>query len=146
MRLKHKLVTALRLDFRVYLLFPEVFFLLGFTHFVLLFSSFKRINGYLGKLHQETSNEPLEQEEMLLRISKAIELASKYAFWRPMCYTQALTAKVMLKRRNKDSTVYFGVKKGRNGKAKGHAWLRCGRVIVTGKYRYKYYEVLATYA
>ena len=146
MKSNNKLKTALRLDRKVYSLFPEVFALLAFTHFILLFSSFKRINGVLGTLHQETADGPNQHKARLSTIAQAIEIASKYAFWKPMCYTQALTGKIMLKRRSMESTVYFGVKKGRDEKTKGHAWLRCGNVIVTGKYRHKHYKVLATYA
>jgi Transglutaminase-like superfamily len=65
-------------------------------------------------------------------IQSAIRLCDIYTFWKTECYTQALTAKILLKQKGIPSTVYIGFIKCEDGSYKGHAWLRSYDVIITG--------------
>ena len=59
-------------------------------------------------------------------------LCNKYTLWKTECYTQAITAKILLNRKDIDGTIYIGFKKDQNGKYLGHAWLRSFDRIITG--------------
>jgi hypothetical protein len=48
------------------------------------------------------------------------------------CYTQALTARRMLRRRNLPLLLSIGFKKEEGQSLQGHAWTWCGSYIVTG--------------
>ena len=51
--------------------------------------------------------------------------------WESKCLVRALTAQKLLSKEGIPSTMYLGVKE-ENGKMLAHAWLRVGRLIVTG--------------
>lgn len=67
------------------------------------------------------------------RIAWAIHRVSPYTPWESNCFPQALTAKLLLRRRGIPSTLYLGAafKEDRSG-MEAHAWLRCGPMYVTG--------------
>jgi Transglutaminase-like superfamily len=52
--------------------------------------------------------------------------------WQDTCLVQAITAKLLLKRRNNDSVIVMGLKKGETGELKAHAWLLHQDGVVTG--------------
>lgn len=85
-----------------------------------------------------------KKEFFLLRL--AIHRASKYSIFRAMCFEQAICAKVMLKMRNRKSTILFGVKTNEStGKFSAHAWLICNRELVTGGSQIAQFKVLAEF-
>jgi hypothetical protein len=61
----------------------------------------------------------------------AIAAAARHLPWQPVCLPQAVAAQWMLRRRGIASTLYFGIAPGPEYQA--HAWVRAGRVIVTGE-------------
>ena len=51
--------------------------------------------------------------------------------WESKCLVRALTAQKLLAQKGIESTLYLGCKE-EDGKMVAHAWIRCGRVFVTG--------------
>lgn len=87
----------------------------------------------LGEANRETkfSNEGIDLNQVKM-VSLAIVTVSKHTFWKSNCLVQAYAAKLMLSRRKQKSTIYFGVSKDDSGNMIAHAWLRCGKIYVTG--------------
>ena len=66
--------------------------------------------------------------------------------WESACYTQALTAKILLDWYQIESTTYLGVWKDEAANTiKGHAWVKVGNLIITGRKGHKKYKVLTWY-
>ena len=110
----------------------------------ILIVPFKRIAGRIGKLHAETSLEPLVSDG-IQHVELAIRRASRYTLHQSKCYDQALTGKMMLKRRGLPSTLYFGLAKDTTNLLKAHAWVRCGNRIITGRAGAEGYTVIVCF-
>lgn len=107
---------------------------LGISRFVLLNIPFKRIAPYLGVRDRDADNRPLESLEELAQVkdvAHAVQGMAGHLPWECKCLVQAISAKMMLKRRHIASTLYLGVLKKDDFAA--HAWLRAGDVILTGE-------------
>jgi len=115
------------------LLFLETVVTSAFVRFALSFLPFKKVREWLGSSNPVSI--PHDPDVDLLTIQKvktAIHLCNRYTFWKTECYTQSLTAKILLRRRNIDSILFIGFQKDENGKYKGHAWLKVHEIFVTG--------------
>ncbi|MFN8492862.1 MAG: lasso peptide biosynthesis B2 protein [Caldilineaceae bacterium] len=110
----------------------EAFCLLGLTRAVSFWLPFRYLIPYLGAVQQESpvTVEPSEKH-LIAQIGWIVSGASQYTPWTSNCMAQAMTAKLMLRRRGIPSTLYIGVAKTDELLA-GHAWLRAGTSIVTG--------------
>jgi hypothetical protein len=66
----------------------------------------------------------------------------------PTCLMQAAAAKELLSRRGIPATVYFGVAPAcGDGRAiNAHAWLRCGKRIITGREEAQRFKPIAWFA
>ena len=51
--------------------------------------------------------------------------------WESKCLVRALTAQTLLKKKGIHTTMYLGCKM-EDGKMVAHAWIRCGKMYVTG--------------
>lgn len=103
-----------------------------YVRFVLAFRPFRRVRGWLGTPQGPTSIVPCTSDLSLLRdVRRAVELCRRYAPW-INCYAAALTAKIMLARRNVATTLFIGLRRDDQRKLAGHAWLMNGDVVVTG--------------
>jgi len=69
---------------------------------------------------------------LISRIQLAVARVHRYVPWNTECYTQALTAKHLLKQRGISSLLTIGFKKDENGEVQGHAWLTINEWVVTG--------------
>ncbi len=91
---------------------------------------------------------PLEQDRSAtaeaVRVRWAVETAARHLPWKPVCLPQAVAAQRMLRRRGIPSTLYLGVDPGRGYDA--HAWVRAGKVVVTGGPRPDHFTVVSTFA
>ena len=116
---------------RDYCLFFEAWIFLNLSKLMILFFSFKKIAHKIGVPQYETDFEN-QSIETVDEIQVAVIRGVKYVFFSSKCYDQALASTFMLKRRGISSTIYFGLNKIDN-QLSAHAWVRCGRVIVTGK-------------
>jgi len=127
-----------------YINFIEAWMLLHAMKLTILIIPFKRIAGRIGKVHSETSLEPVFSDG-LPNVEQAIRRASRYTIHQSKCYDQALTGKVMLKRRRLPSTLYFGLAKDSTNSLTAHAWVRCGNRIITGKAGVEGYTVIVCF-
>jgi len=95
-------------------------------------------------VHAETSLEPVLSNGMR-NVEQAIRRASRFTLHESKCYDQALTGKLMLKRRGLPSTLYFGLAKDTSNLLKAHAWVRCGNRIITGRAVAEGYTVIVCF-
>lgn len=124
----------LRRPFSDHLLALQAFVLLGMTRFLINCFSFSKLEQYLGRRMQESNTE--DSDESLFhakRISWAVRSVAPFTPWNSNCFPQALTAKVLLRKKGINSTLYVGAAfKTEEEGLRGHAWLRCGSYFVTG--------------
>ena len=144
-----KLISFFKVSNRAKWLFFEALFLIALARVATKFYAFKRLLEILGTHSQETTKTPLSIEEKrhYYEYTKAINRAAKVSFWHTMCYEQAITAKLMLRRRKIPSTIYIGMhRKEENQKLEGHAWIRVQDFIVTGKTDFSKYVVVGVFS
>lgn len=129
-------------------MFFEALVFIAFARIAIRFYSFKKLMNYLGEPQKELPIEELnlEQRRYYRKIGKSIRRASKVAFWRTVCYEQAVTAKLMLRRRNIPSTIYIGMMKEEQKGLEGHAWIRTGDYIVTGNTELEKYVIVGAFS
>lgn len=127
-----------------YLNFIEAWIFLHAMKLAILILPFKRIAGRIGKVHTETSFETVVSDGVR-NVEHAIRRASRYTIHQSKCYDQALTGKLMLKRRGIPSTLYFGLAKDSTNSLTAHAWVRCGNRIITGRVGSEGYTVIACF-
>jgi hypothetical protein len=124
--------TFLLFDLNIKLLILESFFLLGWAR-ILKSMSFSKVAPSLGEFMKETSlNIDESNRKILVNVSQAINIMSRYTIWESMCLVKAIAAMKMLERRKIESTIYFGTSKDETGKLIAHAWLRSGPFYITG--------------
>jgi hypothetical protein len=128
------------------LLFAEAILTTAYVKITLLFLPFSKVAGWLGTAHHVYAGVILPGAEIKVKkVRLTIKLCDRYVPWPTECYTRALTAKIMLKRRKIASTLYFGFRKDPTGELKGHAWLRCGGIVVTGFCDFSKYVVHSSF-
>ncbi len=124
----------------------EAMILLLISKTALIFLPFSWISKLMGTIETESSFTQTLGKHDLKLIRQSIVIADKNIPIETSCYPQALTGKIMLSYRRHRSTVYLGILKSQKGPLMGHAWLRHGDFIVTGKNRIKEYQVITTYS
>jgi hypothetical protein len=142
-------ISFFKVSNRAKWLFFEALFFIAVARIATKFYSFQRLLQILGTPHTETSQTPLtvEEKRFFYQYTKAIDRASKVALWHTMCYEQALTAKLMLRRRKTPCTIYIGMSRKENDqKLEGHAWLRVQDFIVTGNTDFTKYVVVGVFS
>ena len=106
---------------------------------------FARIARRLGEHMAETPASAAQPEiAEARRIRWAVRAAAKRLPWKPICLPQAVAATWMLRRRGIQSTLYLGVDGVQGFNA--HAWVRVGRVVVTGAPEHRRFSVVSTFA
>lgn len=114
------------------LLLLEATICLGMARAMVLLLPFRRLAPALGRPNLETGADCDDRErDAVARIGWALRRLSPRLPWTCNCLAQAIAARWMLKRRGVGSTLYLGVRKDGSLLA-AHAWLRVGRLIVTG--------------
>ena len=81
-------------------------------------------------------------ENEVKKIFFTIRKIEKYAFWKTTCYTQAIAARLLLKRKGIKSKIYLGMTKDKNNKLLAHAWTKVGEKVITGGGNLDKYKVL----
>jgi len=94
----------------------------------LLVLPFRELAGRLGTRAESVEADP----EWLERIGRAVGAAAAHVPWRSDCFPQSIAAHQLLKHRGYASTIHLGVERGGEGELRGHAWVTCGQVMVTG--------------
>ena len=80
----------------------------------------------------ESLEVPVAQKQVAGLVKLAVTRVDRYVPWGTECYTQALTARIMLNRRSVSSVLIVGFKKEQGSLIKGHAWLKIGPYFITG--------------
>lgn len=128
-----KIVLFFELSILDKFLIIEALLFLGISRIFLFMFEFKKIAPYLGEHMKKSLDENSETNQVkAIKVSWAINLMSRHTFWESKCMVQAMTAKMMLKRRRIKSTLYLGVAKNDTRGFIAHAWVSCGDLIVTG--------------
>lgn len=83
--------------------------------------------------------------KVILCVSRAIVRSRMIIPWKNQCLTEAITAKLLLRRRGVKSTLFLGVNR-ENNKMTAHAWLCCGAVFVTGKRGMEKFTVVSSFS
>lgn len=80
----------------------------------------------------ESDEIALVNKQLAARVQLAVTRVDRYVPWGTECYTQALTAKLMLRKRNVCTVLVVGFRKDEAGEIQGHAWLKIGPYYITG--------------
>ena len=99
--------------------------------------SFKR---YLNWLDNPKKN--VDSETIVREVFYAIKKIDNYAFWTTTCYTQAISARLILKRKSIKSKIFLGITKDEKGNMLAHAWTKVGDKTITGGGNLDKYKVL----
>jgi hypothetical protein len=70
--------------------------------------------------------------EFVGRVGVAVSAAGASVPWRSDCFPQSIAAYKLLQRKGCASTIHLGVDKAGKDQLLAHAWLTCGKTIVTG--------------
>lgn len=91
-----------------------------------------RLRKYWGIEGKESSEEAsIEDYRYVRRVARCVEHVCGKTAWESKCLVRALTAQHLLKKKHISSTLYLGCGI-EEGKMTAHAWLRCGKMYVTG--------------
>ena len=126
-------------------LFFEAWIISFYTRLMLIFFPFKKYSQRLGERGKVAENNIKIDSQIIVEIAIAIKRAVKYSLWRNKCLEQAITAKKILKKRNINSTIFFGVRKPED-KLEAHAWLKVDDTFVVGQRNYEAFTVVAYYS
>jgi len=124
---KSLLLKLVTLSFSNKLLLMEASFYTIWALFIIHLFSFKR---YMNWIKNPKKNNPSEKNINL--VYHTIKKINKYAFWLTTCYTQAIAARLILKRMNIKSKIHLGMIKDSDGKLTAHAWTEVENKIITG--------------
>ena len=107
-------------------------------------TKFARLAPYLGRHMTESPTDVAPADAtQAARVRWAIERTAAALPWKPVCLPQAVAAKLMLRRRGIDSTLYMGLDPLTYD---AHAWLRVGTDIVTGAAERPRFQALSSFA
>jgi len=116
-------------------LFVAAVFVSAWMRFVLSFLSGSYRLRFMG---QAVTNQPgvveLSSSQLvaIAQVQLAVACVHRYVPWNTECYTQALTAKYLLKKQGIDSLLTIGFKKDDRVAINGHAWLTINEWVITG--------------
>lgn len=146
-KISGKSLTFLRLSGKRKILFAEAFFTSLMVKITLVFLPFRIVVKWLGSSQSEIIESNVQTNTDVIKgIRFIIKMCDKNVPWKTECYTNALTAKIMLKRRKLISTLYFGFCKDNSGKLIGHAWLKSSGIIVSGFCDFSNFQVHSVFS
>jgi hypothetical protein len=113
-------------------LLVETLVCLTMARLLVLVLPFPYLAKRLGEHMAESGSEDhVARQSFLTNLTWALGALSQGLPWRCLCLEQALAAKMVLCRRGIAHTLYLGARLSQ-GKLEAHAWVRCGRRMVTG--------------
>ena len=112
------------------LLIPQIFVLMAYYKNRVHRHPFSELAPKIGQLGYETPIETSPRNARL--VHELMESMFRRIGWKDSCLIRALTAKKLLNRMGERCTLYMGVCKREGEGMTAHAWLRCGKLIVTG--------------
>ena len=112
------------------LMIPRVFVLMAYYYYRVHKRPFAELAPSIGRLGYETPVESSPREAWM--VHELMESMFRRLKWKDSCLIRALTAKKLLNRMGHRCTLYMGVRKRDGRGMEAHAWLRCGKLTVTG--------------
>ena len=122
--------TFLRMPLKQKLLIPQVFVLMAYYKNRVHKHPFSELAPKIGQLGYETPIQASPRNARL--VHELMEAMFRRIGWKDSCLIRALTAKKLLNRMGERCTLYMGVRKRKGEGLSAHAWLRCGKLTVTG--------------
>jgi hypothetical protein len=92
-------------------------------------SKFKHMWGISGEESSEDAT--IDEYRFAKRVAYSVNQVCSKTKWESKCLVRALTAQKLLSEKGIDSTMYLGCKE-QDGKMVAHAWIRCGKMFVSG--------------
>jgi len=121
-------------------------YLAWFRFFILTFS-FKKLSKKLGNLNGPPSHADTPPDGKTINLANSIRRISGIVPWESKCLVQAVVAKILLKKRGIESTLYLGVRKsGDNSSLEAHAWLDVGNQTILGGDVSDQFTVVSSYS
>jgi len=100
--------------------------------FQMLYEDTAKLNKKWGIEGEETSEEAtLDEYRFCRRVAYAVNQVCNKTKWESKCLVRALTAQRLMAEEGIESTMYLGCKE-LDGKMVAHAWIRVGKMYVTG--------------
>lgn len=134
----------LRLPWRQKLLIMQILVLIYWYKFRVHHRPFSELAPKIGTLGHETPVEASPRNAWV--VHELMKAMFRKIRWKDSCLIRALTAKKLLNRMGERCTLYMGVRKCGDQAMEAHAWLRCGKLIVTGGESRAGFTVTATFA
>lgn len=138
------LKTFLRMPLLQKLLIPRVLVLMAYYKHQVHHRPFSELAPKIGTLHAQTPVVTTSREARM--VHELMESMFRHIRWKDSCLIRALTAKRILNSMGEKCTLYMGVAQIEGQSMTAHAWLRCGKCIVTGGESMSAYTVTATFA
>jgi hypothetical protein len=127
----------------------EAILFLGVARLMVRTVPFSWIARLIGRYMDDSSRFVSKQEHQLARmIGQAVVSAAGYTPWESVCLPQAMAGQWMLKRRRIPGILYLGVSRdpSKTSGLSAHAWLRCGKLILTGAQGHEKFAVVSTFS
>ena len=128
------------------ILYLEAAIWLGMSRLAILILPFRWIAPFLGRHMANSGKNEYRDRQTVIFVSRAILDMSCHLPWECKCLAQAISGKMMLRRRQIPSTLYLGVAKKEDGDLNAHAWLRAGDIIILGGGGLERFAVVSTFA
>lgn len=110
----------------------EAYWYAGLYRLSLVLVKPKRLRPYWGEEGRESpEDEILQNYHQAAHVAQIVNRYCDKTAWESKCLVRALTAQKMLSKRGIHTTLYLGCAMKEN-KMVAHAWLRCGKMYVTG--------------
>ena len=111
----------------------KAFIYSAFYRFQILYCSKAKMKRKWGIEGTESPAEAtIEEYRYAKKVSYAVNRVCNKTRWESKCLVRALTAQKLLSKKGIQTTMYLGCGLDENKKMIAHAWLRCGRMYVTG--------------
>lgn len=137
------LKTFLRMPLNQKVMVLRILVLMVYYKYRVHHRPFAELAPNIGTLGYET---PVESSSRQVRIVyELMEAMFRRIKWKDSCLIRALTAKRILNSMGEKCTLYMGVSKKEGQSMTAHAWLRCGKRIVTGAESMAGYTVTAIF-
>ncbi|MBO5229120.1 MAG: lasso peptide biosynthesis B2 protein [Lachnospiraceae bacterium] len=105
----------------------------AYYRFQMLYYNTGKLNKRWGIEGEESPEEAtIDEYRYAKKVGYAVNQVCNKTKWESKCLVRALSAQRLMKKKNIQSTLYLGCGLDENGKMIAHAWIRCGRMYVTG--------------
>ncbi len=133
----------LRMPLKQKLMIPRILILMVWYKHQVHHRPFAELAPKIGTAGYETPIETTPRDARI--VHELIESMFRRIQWKDSCLIRALTAKRIINRMGGRCTLYMGVRKVGSNAMTAHAWLRCGKLIITGGESMAGYTVTACF-